>query len=173
MHIDIKPLNQYPPSLTDDIERWDRQIFTGSAEAADRWADPDWRLVVWEGDTWVTVLQMFMRTITVGGQPVKVGGIGGVMTLPDRRGHGYATAAMQRAVQFLGDEREVPFSLLICLPKVSPFYAALGWEPVNAPAYYETSGRKQLFVYYTSMMIYRHNGDPWPQGDIDLCGPPW
>ncbi len=173
MHITIKPLDQYPQSLTEDIEHWDRQIFAGSAEAADRWADPDWRLVVWEGDQWVSVLQMVERTIQVGGQPVQVGGVAGVMTPPDQRGHGYATASMQRAVQFLGDERGVPFSLLICLPKLNPFYAALDWEPVKAPAYYDRAGQKQAFVYYTSMMVYRHNGDPWPTGEIDLCGPPW
>jgi hypothetical protein len=46
MHIDIKPLDQYPQSLMDDIDYWDKQIFASSAEAADRWADPDWQLVV-------------------------------------------------------------------------------------------------------------------------------
>jgi predicted acetyltransferase len=116
---------------------------------------------------------MVERTIQVGGHPVQVGGVAGMMTLPDQRGRGYATASMQRAVHFLGDERQVPFSLLICLPKLTPFYAGLGWEPVNAPAYYHKSGHKQAFVYYTSMMVYRHNGDSWPPGDIDLCGPPW
>lgn len=173
MHITIKSLDQYPQALIADIDSWYKRVFDSSAEAADQWARPGWRLVVWEGDQWVSVLELLDRTIMVGGQPVRVGGVGGVMTLPDQRGRGYASVAMKRAVEFLGDEWQVPYSLLICLPVLNPFYAALGWEPVDAPAYYDRSGHKQPFVYYTSMMVYRHNGNPWPPGEIDLCGPPW
>jgi GNAT superfamily N-acetyltransferase len=42
---------------------------------------------------------IFFRTVTWDGRKVDIGGIGGVATRPDCRGHGYATLALNAAVQ--------------------------------------------------------------------------
>jgi hypothetical protein len=56
-----------------------------------------------------------------------VGGIGGVKTHPALRGRGFATTAIQRALDFFQEQGDVDFGLLVCESSLVPFYERLGW----------------------------------------------
>ena len=58
-------------------------------------------LCVWEGSDLAAALEIVERTIQVGGQPLHVGGVGGVMSAPAYRGRGCAKTALRVAAGFL------------------------------------------------------------------------
>ena len=59
---------------------------------------------------------------------VTIGGIGGVMTHPEYRGRGFATAAIDRCVDFFREQGDIDFGLLVCERDLIPFYEHLGWQ---------------------------------------------
>ena len=58
------------------------------------------RVVVDDGEI-VAALRVWDRQIRVGSAPVRLGGIGGVCTHPERRGRGYASAMMEDAIRYM------------------------------------------------------------------------
>ena len=62
----------------------------------------------------VCYLEMVRRTCHVGGQPVDVGGVSGVITRPAWRRRGCASAGLRRAARFLDESLGVDFGLLVC-----------------------------------------------------------
>src|SRR5438270_913156 len=49
-------------------------------------------------------------------------------THPASRGRGFATTAIQRALDFFHEQGDVDFGLLVCEPGLVPFYERLGWR---------------------------------------------
>ncbi len=96
----------------------------------------DWHVLAWEGDTLVGHVDITDRLAQVGGHPLRLGGVGGVVTLKEWRKCGIASAAMRRTDAFL-HELAVPFGLLICDPAMTPFYGKLGWREVSGPLVYD------------------------------------
>jgi predicted acetyltransferase len=101
-----------------------------------------------------------------------VGGIGGVKTYPAARSRGLATAAIRRAVEFLRDEVDVEFALLVCEPDLIPFYERLGWRPFPGVLLVEQHGATVPFTFNRPMTLPVRQDAP-PGGTIDLLGPPW
>lgn len=115
-------------------------------------------------------LAMVERTVDVGGSPVEVCGIGGVVTVPDARGRGYGTIVLERAREHMESASSADFGLLRCGEGVAHFYARLGWQRVRAKVRYEESSRVPPSDLAMVLPI-REIG--WPPGDVDLLGPPW
>src|SRR5512138_3202134 len=86
MRIDITPCEDVPQSLQDDIYRRGGEIDWGNPDGVTEWSRGEWQVVVWEGETWVSTLVLHKKIVTVGGESVTVGGVGGVMTLPEWQG---------------------------------------------------------------------------------------
>ena len=95
----------------------------------------------WEGDPWkdfegirvavdngkiVSTLRVFIRTMFLHGEPVPVGGIGEVSTLPEYRRRGLATQLLKEAIRFM-EEREIVISSLHGSQRI---YSVEGWESV-------------------------------------------
>ena len=98
------------------------------------WATSEWYVLVRNLDGVLTsMIEILERTVTVDGQPVRVGGIGGVGTHPDYRRRGHSTAALRVAADFLRENLAVPFGLLVTGEEEIPFYGRLGWR-VASPA---------------------------------------
>ena len=76
-------------------------------------------------------------TITWNGRKLHIGGIGGVITHPDHRRHGYASVALNAAVQTMRDHEAVEFALLFCEPHNFAFYQSRGWHPFEGEIYAE------------------------------------
>lgn len=172
LRITVEHKAELSKSLKSEIYEWCLRVFPANPSIPE-WAESEWLLIVWEDDVWVSVIELHRRTIKVSGESVLVGGIGGVMTLPDWRGQGYASAAMKQAVAFIGEEMAASFGLLICGPPLIPFYEALGWQVVDGPTSFEQTTGQQTFSDDILTMIYACSGKPWPGGAIDLCGMPW
>jgi predicted acetyltransferase len=121
--------------------------------------------------TIVSQVQVLHRVITVDGQPIPVGGIGGVATHPDFQRRGFAEALMRRAEAYLRDELKVPFGLLVCSDYREKYYQKLGWQTVAGPMVFETQGGKRQWNELA--MVLPLTNVPWPVGIIDVCGKPW
>jgi aminoglycoside 2'-N-acetyltransferase I len=129
------------------------------------------RVLVWDGDRLVSQLALLEREVRVGSAPVKVVGVAGVMTAPDARGRGYASAAMERAAEYMRVETDAAFGLLVCLDSRVRLYERLGWRliPEGAVAQ-QPSG--QITVEMNAMSLSLR-GEPFPRGQVDFAGLPW
>jgi len=111
------------------------------------------------------------REATWNGRKMRIGGIGGVLTRKDQRRRGYASIALNAAIQTLRDEGATEFALLFCEPHSAPFYAGRGWKPFDGEIFCE---QPQGRVRFEALAPYLHHlkRSP-PSGTIDLCGLPW
>ena len=100
-----------------------------------------------------------------------VGGIGGVSTRADARRRGYASIALNAAIETLRDEGSTAFALLFCEPHNAPFYVGRGWKPFDGEIYAEQPAGRVRFEAIAPY-VYRIRHAP-QQGVIDLRGLPW
>ncbi|HEX6842475.1 MAG TPA: GNAT family N-acetyltransferase [Stellaceae bacterium] len=136
------------------------------------WANADRRLVLYEEEQAVAVTSMYMRECLCDGAPIRIGGIGGVMTHPAYRRRGLATAALSHAERLYRDDVGVAFSLLFCEPRLATFYADRGWHSFRGSVIVEQPGGRGPFTIMSTMV--RGLGRPAAtEGIIDLCGLPW
>jgi predicted acetyltransferase len=82
------------------------------------------RVVVADGKV-VSCLVIIPSTIYFGGTTIRMGGIGGVATLPDERRHGYAGMLMANSVHAL---RDLGFATSALYPFSFKYYRKFGWE---------------------------------------------
>jgi hypothetical protein len=136
------------------------------------WAAPEWCVRVrTENDTLVTYVGAYLRQAACDGQPVVIGGVGNVKTHPTARGRGFAALGVQRAVEFFA-ERGVGFGLLVCEPRLTAYYARLGWREFAGRLLVRQRGTDTEFPL--NRVMTRAVGSAGPTaGTIDLCGPPW
>ena len=150
------------------------------------YAVADWHVLAWEGDLLVGHVDITDRIGLVGGQELRLGGIGGVLTSKEWRKRGIATAAVQQADSFLLEELAVPFGLLVCAPALVHFYHKLGWQTVDGPLICDqpasfqpgpeqviASGPTHKVPLEGPIMVLPCRQEIWPAGLIDLCGFPW
>jgi len=72
---------------------------------------------------WVTT-----QLISICGEELRVAGIRGVMTDPDRRRRGYGRAVMERAQALMRSQTDCEIALLFSSVMAVPFYESLGWR---------------------------------------------
>jgi aminoglycoside 2'-N-acetyltransferase I len=114
---------------------------------------------------------VFRRAIIWNGRKMRAGGIGGVATREAFRRRGYASIALEAAVQTLRDEGSIDFALLFCEPHHAPFYQRRGWKPFDGEIYAEQAEERARF---TAIAPYAYDLKRAPRrGTIDLCGLPW
>jgi aminoglycoside 2'-N-acetyltransferase I len=114
---------------------------------------------------------IYFRTVIWNGRKFHIGGIGGLATRADSRGQGYASIALNAAVQTMRDHEAVQFALLFCEPHNSAFYGSRGWHPFTGEIYAEQpEGR----IRFEALAPFAFDFSRAPrQGTIDLCGLPW
>jgi GNAT superfamily N-acetyltransferase len=172
MEIEIRAANELSEAERQQIQDLDRQAFPSPDPYGHmEWSANHWHVLVKVDGQYVSQVGIVERTGAVNGQPVKLGGIGGVGTLPGWQRRGLAQSAMERAAQFLRDELAVEFGLLICDQHMLPYYRKLGWQVVEGPLTFDQPRGKVTFTDVT--MILPCTKKDWPPGVIDLCGLPW
>jgi predicted acetyltransferase len=125
-----------------------------------------------DADEVVCHVGIYRRDVTWDGRKLRAGGIGGVLTREDARQHGYASIALNAAIQTLKDERSIDFALLFCEPARAPFYIARGWKPFEGEIYVEQPDKGR--VRFEAIRPHVHDlRRALRQGTIDLCGLPW
>jgi predicted acetyltransferase len=101
-----------------------------------------------------------------------VGGIGGVMTAPDRRKRGHARAALAAMLRHLIDDQRVSFVMLFCPVDLCGFYERLGWRPFAGTPLVRQQGDVVEFTLNRAMV--RSGTEAAPRGGtLDLRGAPW
>ena len=115
---------------------------------------------------------IFRREVTWNGRKMLAGGIGGVATRADSRRHGYASIALNAAVQTLRHEGATDFGMLFCEPHNAPFYMARGWKPYEGEVYAEQPEKGRLRFDALAPYIFHIRRSPL-RGVVDLCGLPW
>lgn len=108
----------YPPDVA---AAWPGRAF--------EWAPHQWAVVGRDAeDAALCYVGLVLRDARWGDRAVRVGGIGGVKTHPASRGRGFATTAIQRALDYFHGQGDVDFALLVCEAGLVPFYERLGWR---------------------------------------------
>jgi hypothetical protein len=137
------------------------------------WAAAEWCVRVWGGDgELASYTGMVLRQATYDGQPVRIGGVGGVKTHPAARRHGYAGLGVRRAVEFFHAQPDIAFGLLVCAPHLLGYYARLGWQEFGGRMLIRQHGAVVEFTFNRIMTCDVRSAGP-AAGTIDLCGPPW
>ena len=93
----------------------------------------DFSLGAFEGDRLVSSVHVFMRRYrNLYGQPLKVGGIGSVSTLPEARRQGHSLQLLQMSLDQMAERRCI-WSYLVT--GVNDHYARHGWRTVSTPLF--------------------------------------
>ncbi|HZB93510.1 MAG TPA: GNAT family N-acetyltransferase [Stellaceae bacterium] len=135
------------------------------------WAHADQWVLVYDQERLVSTAGMHLRKGLQDGASVRIGGIGEVMTHPEHRRRGYATAALRHAEKLFRD-CGTDFNLLFCEPKNIAFYSGLGWHAFPGDVIVEQPGGRVLFTVTRAMVQAARKSAP-SRGTIDLCGLPW
>jgi aminoglycoside 2'-N-acetyltransferase I len=159
----VKPLYDavWPPHVVEKLA-WAGIVF----------AHADLRVLVQaEPEGLVCHVGIYRREVKWNGRKLRAGGIGGVATREDVRRRGYASIALNAAIQTLKDEGATDFALLFCEPHNAPFYMGRGWKPFDGEIYAEQpEGR----VRFDAIAPYVYDIKRAPmKGTIDLCGLAW
>jgi GNAT superfamily N-acetyltransferase len=138
-----------------------------------KWADADLRVMIEapDGDLACHV-GIFFRNVSWNGRSVHIAGIGGVATRADCRRRGYASVALNAAVQTMRDHDAAQFALLFCEPHNFEFYQSRGWQPFAGDIDVEQPDGKMRFTVMSPFVLDLKRRAP-RQGTLDLRGLPW
>ena len=167
---DIRPIDSITPEARERLFRFEPDVF--SLDPFDlEWAPKERFFHVYVAGDLVANAGVLARTVDVGGAPIPVAGIGGVVCRPEARGQGHATAAVAAALTHGIESLGADFGMLFCLPKLVPFYARTGWQRLAASVLIEQS--KGKVPSPLEVMIKPPAGRRWPSGNVDVNGRPW
>ncbi len=171
MSIMIKAVSEVSEAQSLQLDALCDQAYAGDQTDLTWTDEEDWRVWLEVDGQMVSCLTIVERRAEVAGMPVRLGGIGGVATLPAQQRQGYARQVLDAAAEFLRDSLRVDFGMLVCSPHLVAYYARAGWQPVAAPMLIDQPrGKVTLNLGY---MVLPCAGSPWPAGTLDLCGLPW
>jgi predicted GNAT family N-acyltransferase len=165
---------RFADHLTDEERRtlfeWGESIF-GVEDAHYRWRPKDYHFITEEDGRVVSHVGVLKTSVQAGGHEVTVGGIGGVVTIPEAQGRHHVHAAMRRAAAFLCEELGTQFGMLFCLQRLMPFYARQGWRLVEEEAEFQQPEGKVASPF--RVMVLPCGGRAWPAGRVEVAGWPW
>lgn len=160
--------------LTDEERRtlfeWGTDIF-GVADKLYQWRPKELHFIVEDEGHVVSHVGVLEATVRAGERQVRVGGIGGVVSVPEAQGRGHIHSAMRRAAEFMQDELQVEFGMLFCLPHLAPFYARQGWQLLDETVEFDQPSGPVISPF--SVMVLSWGGREWPAGKIEVGGLPW
>ncbi len=140
------------------------------------YAPHDLHLLANAGSTVVGHVGWAKRITTVGGQPVTVAGVGGVLVSPTVRGQQLGQRLMEAARVSMLDDPSIDYGYLGCDESVTSFYSSCGWQRISAPERWinrdgnvvDSPAGHPLFI----LPIHKTT-DTWPTGRVDVNGRPW
>ena len=137
-----------------------------------KWANADLRVLIDAPDGGLAChVGIYFRTITWNRHKFHVGGIGGVQTREDCRRRGYASLAIDAALQTIRANEAARFALLFCEPYNFGFYEARGWHRFDGEVFCEQPQGRIRFDHMSPFVF--DIGRAPRQGTLDLCGLPW
>jgi predicted acetyltransferase len=175
LQITFQDVDSLSKEQREEIDTVDHLAFTQDGEEDDD--SIEWSM----SSTWyalgrlegrlVSLIGVLNRTISVAGQSLVIAGIGGVATHPDFQRRGFAASLLQAAAGQMRRLGGYDFAMLYCSPEKIPYYAKSGFRQVLNRIYILQHGQRVLFEDH--QMVLPLSGKPWPDGDVDVNGPPW
>ena len=179
MQATLKPRSELTPAEMEELDALHDAVYPDGGlrepPGIERvvWAGPEWAVVVRDASGLVVShAGIIERDALLDGRPLRIAGIGAVLTHPDHQRRGYATAAMRRAAAFMRDELRSPFAFLLCPEAAIPFYTSVGWRPFRGVVLTVIDGESQPFPYAPSMTLPLQTDAP-VDGLLNLQGIPW
>lgn len=149
---------------------WGEDIF-GVSSLNLRWRPKQLHFLLRLDGKAVSHVGLLRHEVSVAGESMTVGGIGGVVTLPEAQGRGFARRLMKRAMEVAERDSQVDAGLLFCLERLVPYYEALGWQLVNDRVLIEQPNGK--IGSPLKVMVLPCGGFVWPVGEVELNSFPW
>jgi GNAT superfamily N-acetyltransferase len=151
---------------------WGDDIFRTRALALE-WRPKEWHLIAREEGRALSKVSVLRHTVAVAAERIEVGGIGGVVTVPQAQHRGLARALMLQAQSFMRENLGVDFGFLFCLQFMLGFYAELGWIRIEEQTVINQSDGRHLLPPELNAMILPLASRSWPAGNIELESLPW
>jgi predicted GNAT family N-acyltransferase len=168
LEIDVKAVDKLSLGSANLIRRRNDREFGNDPLV---YADPEWYILGFRRGELITHVGVLRRIITVGQISLPVAGVCYLITEPENRNQGLASAVMREAVTFLKNELGQAFGLLTCRSRLESFYARTGWRTVAGPTIFAQPDGIRCCGGLT--MVNECRGIPWPEGEINLGGLPW
>jgi GNAT superfamily N-acetyltransferase len=150
---------------------WGTNIF-GVEDSLLQWRPKDVHFILEVGGRAVSHVGVLKHTVVAGGARVAVGGVGGVVTVPEMQGRGLARRGMRHAAAYICEELGVEFGLLFCLGRLVAFYESLGWRRV--PERVEVEQAAGAITSPFDVLVLPCGGArAWPAGEVKLNSLPW
>lgn len=152
---------------------WNKDLFGMVSAGFDwiQWRDAETRFIGYEDNQPVSHVGVLNHLLPSKENPLKIGGIVEVVTIPHARNKGYAQKLLQEAIEYMIRETHSDFGLLFCMPVVVPYYKRLGWQLIeNTIIFDQDSGKVNSPL---PSMIYPLSDRQWPTADILLECRPW
>jgi GNAT superfamily N-acetyltransferase len=168
--MEVRLVNVLSDADKKQLFKWGPDIF-GVEALKLQWRPKDWHFMVYADNQLASHVGIVKHIVTVGVQQVPVGGIGGVVTVPEAQGRGYASAALQAATKFMCEELLVEFGMLFCLARMIPFYQRFGWQEAQEPVLIDQPSGK--IPSPLVVMVLPCRSQKWPVGTVPLESLPW
>jgi len=172
MSIEIRRVKSLSDEESKRLYGWSDDVF-GSAHLDIRCRPTAWRFLVYADEKVVSQAGVLNHVVTIGNLKVRVGGIGGVVTVPSARLKGYARAVLQAALDFMREEWEAEFGFLLCLDGMIPFYQKLGWQKVVDTVVMDQPSGNMPLPSGLSAVVFPYKGKEWPAGTVEMNSMPW
>ena len=116
----------------------------------------------------VAHLAIYQREVSIGGETLEIGMLGGIVVAPGQRRRGHSKVIVRHAHERL-KRRSIPFSILFAYePQV---YASSGYRLMqNVTRFIDHDGGEKTFVFRGSMYA-ELSARRWPGQLLDLRGP--
>lgn len=148
---------------------WGDDIF-GADDLNLQWRPKDLHFLLKVSGETVSHVGVLTHEVSVAGQRITVGGVGGVVTPPAWQKRGYARALMQHAARFFETAR-LDAGFLFCLRRRVPFYESQAWRLVKYPVLIQQPSGEM--VAPLEAMVLPIGERRWPEGDVKLNSFPW
>lgn len=152
------------------LHEWGDDVFA-TAHLRLSFRPKDHHLLLYDGGRLASHVGVLTHTVTADGRPLRVGGLGGVVTVPAFQRRGHAARLMGRAADWFAARDDVDAGLLFCLPKMLDYYARLGWVRTDARVVIDQPSGPLVSPLHVMLLPVR--GLPAPCGRIDLRSEPW
>jgi GNAT superfamily N-acetyltransferase len=171
--VEIRRSSQLSPEEARRLFGWSDNIFgTAGLNLTNRSKDGVERFVLYAGDEGpLSHVGVLRHRGSANGLPALVGGIGGVVTIPDAQKRGYAALVVQHATEFLRREWNVDFALLFCVDRMVRYYERLGFQTVRCEVLVDQPAGKIPSPFNVMTLAFDPRFDVIER--IDLASAPW
>jgi GNAT superfamily N-acetyltransferase len=113
------------------LNEWGPDVFD-TAHLGLSFRGKDHHFLLYDDGRLASHVGVLAHTVTADGHPLRVGGLGGVVTVPGFQRRGHAARLMRRAAEWFAARGDLDAGLLFCLPKMLSYYGRLGWTRTDA-----------------------------------------